>query len=238
MLTATTQRRPEPAPGSPALCLEDVHVVYRRGGVSVEALRGVDLAVEQGEYLAIQGPSGSGKSTLLRVMAGLWPPSAGRVTLEGVPLERLSDARLAELRRRRIGFVHQLFNLLPDLSAAENVGLPLALDGHAPGEVEARADAVLGRLGLAGLGERRPEELSGGEMLRVALARALVIEPALVLADEPTGSLDRETGRSVLELFREVHAEAGATLVVVTHDPEVAAAATRRLRIVDGRIHA
>ena len=200
--------------------------------------RGSTSRSPAGDFLAIEGPSGSGKSTLLRAMAGLWPTTGGRVWIEGLPLDQRSDAELAILRRRRIGFLHQLFNLLPDLSAGENVALPLLLDGLPDAEVQARVRAVLERLGIAPLYARRPEELSGGEMLRVALARALVIRPLLVLADEPTGSLDRENGQRVLELFREIHRSGDTTLVLVTHDAEVAAAARRRIRIVDERIAA
>jgi len=216
--------------------VEDLRIVYRKGDVSVEAVRGISLEVPSGDFLAIEGPSGSGKSSLLRTMAGLWPASGGRVLLSGVPLTERTDTELAELRRRRIGFLHQLFNLLPDLTAAENVSLPLALDGVPTREMDARVARILARLGIGALADRNPEELSGGEMLRVALARALVIEPVIVLADEPTGSLDRENARAVLELFRELQREDGVTLVVVTHDPEVAAAASRRLRMVDGRL--
>jgi putative ABC transport system ATP-binding protein len=202
----------------------------------VDAVKGIDLEIPAGEFLAIEGPSGSGKSTLLRAMAGLWPTTGGRVWIEGIPLDQRSDSELAILRRRRIGFLHQLFNLLPDLTAGENVALPLLLDGLRDAEVQARVHEVLARLGIEPLLSRRPEELSGGEMLRVALARALVIRPLLVLADEPTGSLDRENGQRVLELFREIHQRGDVTLVLVTHDADVAAAARRRIRIVDGRI--
>jgi len=221
---------------APALSVQDLRVVYRKGDVRVEAVRGVSFEVPAGDFLAIEGPSGSGKSSLLRTMAGLWPASGGRVLLAGAPLTDRTDTELAELRRRRIGFLHQLFNLLPDLTAAENVALPLALDGVPTREMDERVARILERLGIAALADRNPEELSGGEMLRVALARALVIEPVIVLADEPTGSLDRENARAVLNLFRELHREDGVTLVVVTHDPEVAAAASRRLRMVDGRL--
>ena len=233
---ARALRSPSPALPAPAVRLENVRVTYQRGRVRVAAVRGVDLEIPAGDFVAIEGPSGSGKSTLLRAMAGLWPTSGGRVWIEGTPLDARSDAQLAILRRRRIGFLHQLFNLLPDLTAGENVALPLLLDGLRDAEVQARVRSVLERLGIEALISRRPEELSGGEMLRVALARALVIRPLLVLADEPTGSLDRENGGRVLELFREIHRSGDVTLVLVTHDAEVAAAAQRRIRIVDGCI--
>ena len=229
-------RSPNPAPRPPAVRLENVRVTYQRGRVMVDAVKGIDLEIPAGDFLAIEGPSGSGKSTLLRAMAGLWPTTSGRVWIEGIPLDKRSDSELAILRRRRIGFLHQLFNLLPDLTAGENVALPLLLDGLRDAEVQARVREVLARLGIEPLLSRRPEELSGGEMLRVALARALVIRPLLILADEPTGSLDRENGQRVLELFREIHRRGDVTLVLVTHDADVAAAARRRIRIVDGRI--
>jgi putative ABC transport system ATP-binding protein len=219
-----------------AVQLKDVCVTYRRGTVSVEAVRGVTLDIESGEFVAIEGPSGSGKSTLLRAMAGLWPVTSGSVVIDGLALEDRTDSELAILRRRRIGFVHQLFNLLPDLTAGENVGLPLLLDGVKQREVDVRVESALDALGIGSMGQRRPEELSGGEMLRVALARALVIEPLLVLADEPTGSLDQENGRNVLEIFKKLHSTGDVTLVIVTHDPTVAAGAERRIRLVDGRI--
>jgi putative ABC transport system ATP-binding protein len=216
--------------------LEDVRVTYRRGKVAVDALRGVSLDVPVGDFLSIMGPSGSGKSTLLRVMAGLWPPTSGTVLLDGVSIGERTDAELAVIRRRRIGFVHQLFNLLPDLTVADNVALPLLLDGVRDRQARPRVQAVLERLGIADRREQRPEELSGGEMLRVALARALVIDPVIVLADEPTGSLDRSNSRRVMELFQETHQRDGTTLVVVTHDPEVAGAGKRILHLVDGRV--
>jgi putative ABC transport system ATP-binding protein len=228
--------RPLDAAEGPALRLEDVEVTYQRGSVEVRAVRGVTLEVAAGDFVAIEGPSGSGKSTLLRVMAGLWPPSAGRVLLAGEDLTRRSDADLARIRRREIGFVHQLFNLLPDLSAADNVALPLLLDGLPSDQIATRVNLALAQLGIADKGNRRPEELSGGEMLRVALARALVIDPVLILADEPTGSLDRDNSRRVIDIFREVHAARGVTIILVTHDPEVAQRATRRIRLVDGRL--
>jgi len=218
----------------PALQLEEVEVTYQRGSIEVSAVRGITLDVAEGDFLAIEGPSGSGKSTLLRVMAGLWPPSAGRVLLAGRDLTHRSDSELAMIRRREIGFVHQLFNLLPDLSTADNVALPLLLDGVSADRIDARVDAALAQLGIQDKGPMRPEELSGGEMLRVALARALVIEPTLVLADEPTGSLDRNNSQNVMEIFRELHSSRGATIILVTHDPDVAESASRRIRLVDG----
>jgi len=225
-----------PAPAPSAARLDDVWVRYPRGDRVVEALRGVTLDVPAGDFLAVQGPSGSGKSTLLRLLAGLQTPTSGEVHLGGTPLASLDDASRALLRRRRIGYLHQLANLLPDLTAEENVALPLRLDGLRDAEARPRAEAALARLRVDHLLDRRPDELSGGEMLRVALARALVIEPLLVLADEPTGNLDRQNGSRVLDLFHELHAGGNVTFVIVTHDDEVAAAAHRTLHLVDGRI--
>ncbi len=221
---------------SAAICLEDVCVTYRRGDISVNAIRGVKLEIMAGDFVSIEGPSGSGKSTLLRAMAGLGPVTSGSVRVEGVALEECSDAQLSSMRRRRIGFVHQLFNLLPDLTVAENVAIPLLLDGLRQAKVHERTHAALSRIGIESLAERRPEELSGGEMLRVALTRALVIEPLVILADEPTGSLDRDTGSRVLEILRELNLGGGVTIVVVTHDAVVAAAASRRLQLTDGHL--
>lgn len=233
-LTTVPEPRATRETHATALRLEDVEVTYRRGSVEVSAVRGITLDVAPGDFIAIEGPSGSGKSTLLRVMAGLWPPSAGRVLLAGQDLTDRSDSELALIRRREIGFVHQLFNLLPDLSAADNVALPLLLDGLPADQIDRRVEAALAQLGIPDKGPMRPEELSGGEMLRVALARALVIEPTIVLADEPTGSLDRNNSQNVMEIFREIHAARGTTIVLVTHDQDIAAGASRRIRLVDG----
>jgi putative ABC transport system ATP-binding protein len=192
--------------------------------------------VEAGEFVAIQGPSGSGKSTLLRVLGGLWPPDQGRVCLAGEDLSGQTDDELALIRRRRVGFVFQLYNLLPDLTVMENVALPLLLDQVPAGEAESRVRDTLDRLGIAALADRRPEALSGGEMLRAAVARALVINPLIVLADEPTGSLDRKNSRRVIEFLREFHERERVTLMLVTHDSEVAAAAGRTFDLADGRL--
>jgi len=215
--------------------LVGVTKVYRKGRVEVPALRGVDLAIGEGEYVAVVGPSGAGKSTLLYLMGLMEAPSSGRVVLFGEDVSGLGDVARSRLRGRAIGFVFQAFNLIPNLKAWENVALPLYYAGVGRAERRERALAMLDRVGLADRAEHYPAELSGGEEQRVAIARALVIGPMLVLADEPTGNLDRRTGRSVLGLLEGVR-EAGATLVVVTHDPEIAARAGRRVRVVDGRI--
>lgn len=204
------------------------------GGKMLTILDGVDLDVVRGEFLAVLGPSGSGKSTLLALMAGLDRPSAGEVHLDGERIDRLSEDRLAILRRNKVGFVFQSFQLLGNLTARENVMLPMELLGMR--EASRRAGELLDAVGLAERGHHYPSQLSGGEQQRVALARAFASRPALLLADEPTGNLDGATGRIVLDLLVELRAEEGSTLVLVTHDPAVAALADRRIHLVDGRI--
>jgi putative ABC transport system ATP-binding protein len=194
----------------------------------------IDLQVRRGEFLAVLGPSGSGKSTLLALMAGLDRPSAGEIVVDGEAIDRLSEDRLALLRRHKIGFVFQSFQLLGNLTARENVLLPMELLGWR--EAAQRAGKLLAAVGLAERGHHYPSQLSGGEQQRVALARAFAPRPALLLADEPTGNLDGETGRLVLDQLVAMRAEEGTTLVLVTHDPAVAALADRRIHLLDGRI--
>ncbi|KUK26030.1 MAG: Transporter [Acetothermia bacterium 64_32] len=205
------------------------------GGGVYRALRGVDLAIAEGEYVAITGPSGSGKSTLLHLIGALHKPTSGQVLLEGIDLGRLSPEELARLRNAKIGFVFQQFHLLPRLTALENVELPMAYAGLRPKLRRERAQAALARVGLLEFAHHRPNQLSGGQCQRVAIARALVNEPALILADEPTGNLDTKTGDEIVELFSSLHRE-GRTLVVVTHEPEIAARAPRVVKLRDGRI--
>jgi putative ABC transport system ATP-binding protein len=230
---------PELPPAVPILEAEHLEKTFGtgdHGGAGVAAVRGIDLAVRQGEFVAITGASGSGKSTLLHMLGGITRPSSGRVLLEGVDLASLDDDALAVVRRRRIGFVFQRYNLLPELSLAENVALPLVLDGAS----EARADeAALAALETVGMGHRarhRPDELSGGEQQRGAIARALVAKPAIVLADEPTGALDSVNSKRVVELLGALVADRGQTVILVTHDAGVAAAAGRTIRISDGLV--
>ncbi len=204
------------------------------GGRMLKILDGIDLDVRRGEFLAVLGPSGSGKSTLLALMAGLDRPSTGTVLVDGEPINRLSEDRLALLRRHKIGFVFQSFQLLGNLTARENVLLPMELLGWR--EASQRAGELLDAVGLAERGHHYPSQLSGGEQQRVALARAFAPRPALLLADEPTGNLDGATGRVVLDLLVAMRAEEGATLVLVTHDPAVAGLADRRIHLLDGRI--
>ena len=202
----------------------------------VAAVRGIDLNVAPGEFVAITGASGSGKSTLLHMLGGITRPSSGRVLLEGVDLAGLDDDALALVRRRRIGFVFQRYNLLPELSLAENVALPLVLDGRSERACDAAARAALEAVGMGHRIGHRPDALSGGEQQRGAIARALVTEPAIVLADEPTGALDSANARMIIELLQRLVADRGQTVILVTHDPATAAAARRTVRIRDGLI--
>lgn len=209
---------------------------YHDGTVRVDAVRGIDLAIQSGEMLAIVGPSGSGKSTLLSLLGGIEPATTGQVILEGTDLATLDDDRRTLLRRRRIGFVFQAFNLIPTLTALENVALPLELDGIAEAEAGERSRAALESVGLADFQERLPSTMSGGEQQRVAVARALVIQPAVVLADEPTGNLDSVASQQVVGLLRALVDDEGQTVVIVTHDLQVAAQADRIVYVRDGRV--
>ena len=209
---------------------------YGEKKVRVHALRGVTLEIGKAEFVAIMGPSGSGKSTFLHMIGALDRPSAGEVWIGNRALTGLSDNQLTLLRRSDIGFVFQFFNLLPTLTARENVLLPALLDGVSNKEAERRADALLDRVGLTGRGRHRPDELSGGEMQRVAIARALVKEAPLLLADEPTGNLDTTTGRGIFDLLREIKASIGLTIVMVTHDPNAAKHADRIIDLRDGLV--
>jgi putative ABC transport system ATP-binding protein len=213
----------------------DVVKDYPMDGEAVHALRGVSLTVHAGEYVAIVGPSGSGKSTLLQLLGGIDSPSSGTVELDGFRLDRLNDRALTRLRLRKLGFVFQRFHLLPVLTAAENVELPMAEAGLARTERSARVRELLAYVGLAERAGHRATQLSGGEMQRVAIARALANQPAVILADEPTGELDAATGRSILDLFRRLNLD-GGTLVVITHDEKLAAEAGRVIHMLDGRI--
>ena len=210
---------------------------YQSGDTTVAALAGLDLDVERGDFVAIMGPSGSGKSTLLNILAGLERPTGGRVTVDGVDLARLDEAGLARYRRERVGIVFQAFNLLPRYRVVDNVAFPLLFAGVPLDERTRRANALLGRLGMAARATHRPNQLSGGEMQRTAIARALVTEPALLLADEPTGNLDTANGEALLAILSELHAK-GQTIVLVTHEDTVASRAERIVRMRDGRLAA
>jgi putative ABC transport system ATP-binding protein len=222
----------------PAVRLVNLHRRYRLDGAHVDALRGVSLSVARGEFVALVGPSGSGKSTVLNLIGGLDSPTEGQVWVDGVELTAQDERGLTAHRRHRVGFVFQSFNLLPRLTALENVAVPLTFVGVPEAERLARARTLLAQVGLGGRLDHRPTQLSGGEQQRVAIARALIAEPALLLADEPTGNLDTATGGEVMALLQRLNAGRGLTLLVVTHDPEVAAYAHRVVRLRDGRVEA
>src|SRR3954469_15366878 len=219
---------------TPAIGLRDVRKVYGKGDGAGVALDGISLDIAPGSFTAIMGPSGSGKSTFLHVAAGLDRPTSGTVALAGTELAGLSERKLTILRRERVGFVFQAFNLMPSLTVTQNIGLPMRLDRRRVRRSEAREGAA--RVGLSERLPHRPSELSGGQQQRVAIARALVTRPEVVFADEPTGALDRSSGRAVLGLLREVVDADGHTVVMVTHDPVAAAYADRVLLLADGRL--
>jgi putative ABC transport system ATP-binding protein len=216
------------------LIVRDLEKTYLSGGRPLTVLRDVDFRIGEGDFVAIVGPSGSGKTTLLGLIAGLDTPTSGSVRLDGTELTRLPEDERARLRRHKVGFVFQSFQLIASLTAQENVQVPLELrgDGGAP----ARAAELLARVGLGDRRHHYPTQLSGGEQQRVALARAFVHEPRILFADEPTGNLDAATGHSIIELMTELNRDLGTTLVLVTHDPEVAARAHRIIRLADGRV--
>ncbi len=219
-----------------AVEVADLEKVYGSGPTAVRALKGVSLSFAAGEFAAIMGPSGSGKSTLLHILGALEEPSSGRVVIGGTDLSGLSDKKLTLLRRSRMGFVFQFFNLIPTLTAEENVMLPVLISGEGTARYAERLDELFSLVGLEERRNHRPDELSGGEQQRVAIARALVRNPDLVLADEPTGNLDSKTGAGVLELLRESAARYGQTVVMVTHDARAAAVADRVVFLADGRV--
>jgi putative ABC transport system ATP-binding protein len=216
--------------------VENLTKVYGKGETAVTALNGVNLSVGNNEFVAIMGPSGCGKSTLLHLIGGLDRASGGRVMLAGKDLSQLDDAQLTEARRRNIGFVFQFFNLIPVLNATENAALPLILDGAKQNEARAKAAEWLNRLGLGDKLNSRPDQLSGGQQQRVAVARALVADPALVLADEPTGNLDSRSADDIARLLQQVAQDWGRAVVMVTHDPRIAAYADRIIFLKDGKI--
>lgn len=218
------------------LLVEGVTKRFPQGNTWVEALKRATLTVEPGEFLAVMGASGSGKSTLLHTLAGLTRPDEGRVVVQGQDLSALSDRRLTLFRRERIGLIFQAFNLIPALTAEENITLPVVASGRGVAEVRERLEILLARLEITHRRSHRPDALSGGEQQRVAIARALIAEPSVVLADEPTGSLDSVTGQTICRLLRELCAEQGRTIVLVTHEPTVAAWASRVAVVQDGRI--
>lgn len=222
---------------SPILSLRGVRKTYASGTLQVEALRGIDLDVHEGEFVAVMGPSGSGKSTLMHILGCLDIPTSGTYELAGTDVSLMTEAELAQVRNRRIGFVFQGFNLLASLTALRNVELPLCYAGMGKEQRRAMAHEALERVGLGDRVEHRPGELSGGQQQRVAVARALVTDPALILADEPTGNLDSHSTAEVLDLFTALH-ESGRTILMITHEPDVAAASERVVRLRDGLVEA
>jgi putative ABC transport system ATP-binding protein len=220
----------------PLLAADHLRKSYMAGETQVDAVRDVSLAVEAGDFVALVGPSGCGKSTLLHLCGGMDRPSGGTITLEGRRLDSLDDEALTRVRRERIGFVFQFFNLLPTLTLAENIALPLRLAGRAAGESLSRARELAARVGVTHRLGHYPQQLSGGEMQRAAIARGIVHRPALLVADEPTGNLDSENGARVLDLLAELNAEAGLTILLATHSPELAAAARRVVHLRDGLV--
>ena len=229
------------APGNAAhdivIRLERIHKVYRMGDIEVHALRGVSLEINRGEFVAIMGPSGSGKSTMMNIIGCLDRPTKGQYFLEGVDVSTVDKAGLADIRNKSVGFVFQSFNLVPRTSALENVELPLVYAGVGSSERVRRARAALTEVGLSDREKNMPNQLSGGQQQRVALARALVNNPSLILADEPTGALDTRTSVEVMEIFQRLNSERRLTVVVVTHEPDIAQYAKRIIQFRDGRIH-
>ena len=215
--------------------MENINRVFQVGGEAVHALRRVDLKVDRGEYLSIMGPSGSGKSTLLNILGLLDRPDQGKYRLDEADTTTLNDEQQALVRRHKIGFIFQFFHLIPRLTAAENVGLPLILAGVPPQERKILVEEALDRFGLGPRRKHRPDQLSGGQRQRVAIARATIMKPDIILADEPTGNLDRATGREVIDTIESL-SRGGLTVLTVTHDPEVGRRADRQIRMLDGRI--
>jgi putative ABC transport system ATP-binding protein len=215
--------------------LRGIERIFQVGDEQVHALRDINLRFEHGEYVSIMGPSGSGKSTLLNILGLLDRPSAGTYLLDGIDTTSMSDNHQADVRRNKIGFVFQSFHLIPRLTAAENIALPLTLAGMPPKERDTRVMDVLESLGLSDRAQHRPDQLSGGQRQRVAIARATIMRPTILLADEPTGNLDQSSGESVIEVLEALNAQ-GIILLVVTHDPDIGERARRRIRMVDGRI--
>ena len=218
------------------ITLQNVSKTYGEGEIAVHALRGVDLNIEEGDFVAVAGPSGSGKSTMLNIMSGLDRPSSGTCHIAGTDITRLSSNELSQLRLEKVGFIFQAYNLLPVLTALENTEYVMMMQGVPAKERAEKAKAILARVGLDGKGNRFPHELSGGQQQRVAVARAIVSEPSLVLADEPTANLDSETGYALMDLMGELNQEKGTTFIFSTHDPKVMERSNEIIRLHDGKI--
>lgn len=227
---------PMAARSAPAVQTIDITKVYRVGHVDYPALRGINIKVDRGEFVAIMGPSGSGKSTLLNLIGALDRPTSGRVIIDGVDLKKLDEDRLSLLRNRKLGFVYQSFNLIQRLTSAENVEMPLISRGIPEKVRRSKSIKMLNAVGLTGKANKRPAELSGGEQQRVAIARALIAEPALIIADEPTGNLDSKTTREVVNQFIQVNKEFGTTILVVTHNSEISSMTQRVISLKDGLV--
>jgi putative ABC transport system ATP-binding protein len=221
---------------APIITAQQIHKTFRNGNIEVHALRGVDLAVESGEMVAVMGPSGCGKTTLLNCLSGLDDFDTGEVTIEGANLRTMNDRTRTRYRAERMGFIFQTFNLLPVITAVENVELPLLVSGMRPTEARQRAEEALTQVGLSDRLHHRPAELSGGQRQRVTTARALVNNPAIVWADEPTGNLDSKSATDILALMRDLNQQRGQTLIIVTHDAEIGAMCDRIVRMQDGLI--
>jgi putative ABC transport system ATP-binding protein len=215
--------------------LAHIRRTFQVGEQTVNALDDVSLSIARGEYVSVMGPSGSGKSTLLNVIALLDQPSEGRYLLNGHPVTQLSDDELAKVRRENIGFVFQFFHLIPRLTAAENIEMPLTLAGVASKERKQRVAKALAEVGLENRAHHKPDQLSGGQLQRVAIARAMIMKPEILLADEPTGNLDSQSGKEIIELLESLNHQ-GVTLMIITHDPSIGGRAARKIRIVDGKI--
>jgi len=224
--------------GEPLVRLRDVHKVYRRGGEQLDVLQGANLDVPRGDFLALMGPSGSGKSTLLNLLGGLDRPTSGSVEVGGERIDSLSEGRLSRWRARHVGFIFQVYNLIPVLSAERNVELPLLLTGLSRSERRKHVRTALEVVGVADRARHRPGQLSGGQEQRVGIARAIVADPTLLLCDEPTGDLDRKSGDEILDLLQALNGRHGKTIVMVTHDPHAAARARRTLHLDKGRLSA
>jgi len=233
-MTAVAYNLEEPVTEKALIQLEDITKTYDAGENAVQALRGIDVAIQYGQFVSIIGPSGSGKSTLMHILGCLDTPTTGKYWLDGQDVAELSARTLARIRNQKIGFVFQTFNLLPRATVLKNVELPLLYAGLSRDERRARASAALERVGLTDRAKFRPNELSGGQRQRVAIARALVNNPSLILADEPTGNLDQKTGSEIIDIFEQLSGQ--ETIILVTHDPTIASRTERRIKIVDGRI--